>query len=75
MTEWGKTICQKVPFLIFPLLCVGTLLCVFGFINGIIVSTLDKTGMSQLGHGGTVQEESRKMVCTLPDHTFCCFYV
>ncbi len=41
---------------------LGALLCVLGFVSAIIVSTLDKVGMKQLGLDGTIQEESRKVV-------------
>lgn len=48
------------------MLCfVGALLCVLGFISAIIVSTLDKIGMRQLGLDGAIQEESRKVVRTV----------
>lgn len=39
----------------------GALLCVLGFMSAIIVSTLDKVGMKQLGLDGAIQEESRKV--------------
>ncbi|KAJ0015875.1 hypothetical protein NQD34_014165 [Periophthalmus magnuspinnatus] len=39
----------------------GALLCVLGFSSAIIVSTLDKVGMKQLGLDGAIQEESRKV--------------
>lgn len=42
---------------------LGALLCVLGFMSAVIVSTLDKVGMKQLGLEGTIQEESRKVVC------------
>lgn len=40
----------------------GALLCVLGFVSAIIVSTLDKIGMTQLGLDGAIQEGSRKVV-------------
>uniref|UniRef100_H3D5I9 Lysosomal dipeptide transporter MFSD1 n=1 Tax=Tetraodon nigroviridis TaxID=99883 RepID=H3D5I9_TETNG len=43
-------------------LLLGALLCVLGFLSAIIVSTLDKVGMKQLGLDGAIQEESRKRV-------------
>lgn len=43
-------------------LLLGALLCVLGFLSAIIVSTLDKVGMKQLGLDGAIQEESRKVV-------------
>lgn len=45
---------------------LGALLCGLGFISAIVVSTLDKIGMRQLGLDGTIQEESRKVVFTWP---------
>lgn len=45
----------------FCILCLGTLLCVFGIIIAIIASILDEIGTRHLGDG-TIQEESRKMV-------------
>nr|XP_033770419.1 major facilitator superfamily domain-containing protein 1-like [Geotrypetes seraphini] len=39
----------------------GTFLCVLGFVSAIIVSTLDKVGMKQLGLDGTIQEEAKKV--------------
>ncbi|XP_037134413.1 major facilitator superfamily domain-containing protein 1 isoform X2 [Syngnathus acus] len=39
----------------------GALLCVLGFTSAIIVSSLDKVGMRQLGLDGVIQEESRKV--------------
>lgn len=33
-----------------------------GFVSAIVVSTLDKLGMRQLGLDGAIQEESRKVV-------------
>lgn len=47
----------------FTLCFVGALLCVLGFVSAIIVSTLDKVGMKQLGLDGAIQEESRKVAC------------
>lgn len=45
------------------MLCsLGALLCVLGFISAIVVSALDKIGMTQLGLDGAIQEESRKVV-------------
>lgn len=41
---------------------LGALLCVLGFTSAVIVSTLDKIGMRQLGLDGAIQEESRKVV-------------
>nr|XP_046233254.1 major facilitator superfamily domain-containing protein 1-like [Scatophagus argus] len=40
----------------------GALLCVLGFLIAIIVSTLDKIRMRQLGLHDTIQEESRKVM-------------
>lgn len=42
--------------------CLGVLLCVIGLFIAMIVSTLDKIGMRQLGQESVIQEESRKMV-------------
>ncbi|MBN3301839.1 MFSD1 protein, partial [Amia calva] len=39
----------------------GTFLCVLGFLAAIMVSTLDKVGMKQLGLDGAIQEESKKV--------------
>uniref|UniRef100_I3KVR6 Lysosomal dipeptide transporter MFSD1 n=1 Tax=Oreochromis niloticus TaxID=8128 RepID=I3KVR6_ORENI len=39
----------------------GALLCVLGFTSAVVVSTLDKIGMRQLGLDGAIQEESRKV--------------
>lgn len=44
------------------LCCLGGLLCVFSFIIAMIISTLDKIGMRQLGLDGVIQEESSKVV-------------
>lgn len=47
------------------LCCPGALLCVLGFMSAIVVSSLDKIGMKQLGLDGAIQEESRKVVRTM----------
>ncbi|KAM9817405.1 lysosomal dipeptide transporter MFSD1 [Neosynchiropus ocellatus] len=39
----------------------GVILCVMSFTSAIIVSTLDKVGMKQLGLDGAIQEGSRKV--------------
>ncbi|XP_075891630.1 lysosomal dipeptide transporter MFSD1-like [Nelusetta ayraudi] len=39
----------------------GVLLCVIGLFVAMIVSTLDKIGMRQLGREGLIREESKKM--------------
>lgn len=53
------------------MLCfLGALLCVLGFSSAIIVSSLDKIGMRQLGLDGAIQEESRKVVRTASDPSF-----
>ncbi|XP_005935597.1 major facilitator superfamily domain-containing protein 1 [Haplochromis burtoni] len=39
----------------------GALLCVLGFTSAVIVSTLDKIEVRQLGLDGAIQEESRKV--------------
>ncbi|XP_035258929.1 major facilitator superfamily domain-containing protein 1 isoform X1 [Anguilla rostrata] len=39
----------------------GTLLCVMGFVSAVVVSSLDKVGMKQLGLDGAIQAESRKV--------------
>lgn len=49
---------------------IGALLCVLGFTSAILVSTLDKVGMKQLGLDGVIQEESRKVVRTLSSTVF-----
>lgn len=49
-------------------LFLGALLCVLGFASAIVVSSLDKIGMRQLGLDGAIQAESRKVVLTSP---FC----
>lgn len=55
------------------MLCfLGALLCVLGFASAIIVSSLDKVGMRQLGLDGAIQEESRKVVRTVSDLSFFC---
>lgn len=50
------------PMLHIMLRCPGALLCVLGFMSAIVVSSLDKIGMKQLGLDGAIQEESRKVV-------------
>lgn len=54
---------------------LGALLCVLGFMSAIIVSTLDKVGMKQLGLDGAIQEESRKVVCAFFILPLFCFFV
>uniref|UniRef100_UPI0037E84496 lysosomal dipeptide transporter MFSD1-like n=1 Tax=Semicossyphus pulcher TaxID=241346 RepID=UPI0037E84496 len=39
----------------------GAILCMLGFTSAILVSTLDKVGMRQLGLDGTIQEASHKV--------------
>lgn len=67
MTKWGKTVRQKVPFITFFFFFFSCVYvdCNEQFVTAIIVSTLDKTRIRQLGHGGTVQELSREMVWSL----------
>jgi hypothetical protein len=40
----------------------GAMLCGLGFISAIIVSTLDRWGMKQLGQDDSIKVESKKMV-------------
>lgn len=49
---------------------LGAFLCVLGFLSAIVVSTLDKVGIKQLGLDGAIQEESRKVVRILSRHIF-----
>lgn len=59
------TIVFLYPTLFIMLCCPGALLCVLGFMSAIVVSSLDKIGMKQLGLDGAIQEESRKVVLTM----------
>jgi len=41
---------------------VGAMLCALGFVSAIIVGTLDKYGVEQLGQSVTLRQDSKKLV-------------